>query len=262
MDLDASSGNRDIASPIRQIRCDVVGSTNSEALARARAGDPGPVWITARAQTQGRGRRGRTWTSPPGNLYATLLLRDPAPASAAPQLSFVAALAVHDAVLAAAGQHPISLVLKWPNDLLCNKAKLAGVLIEGEGRPLAVAIGIGVNCRHHPVDTTYPATDLRAAGVDVGPDQLLDLLSGAMLRRLAQWDRGRGFDSIRADWLARAHAPGTDLRLRLAEREIIGSFETLDDAGRLILRRPDGNTEAIMAGDVIPIGQGVPATMR
>ena len=262
MELDTSSGNRNIASSIRQIHCDVVSSTNSEALARAHAGDPGPLWITARAQTHGRGRRGRTWTSPPGNLYATLLLRDPAPAAAAPQLSFVAALAVHDAVRAAAGRHLVSLVLKWPNDLLCNNGKLAGILIEGEGRPLAVAVGIGVNCRHHPADTAYPATDLRAAGVEIGPEQLLDLLSPAMLRRLAQWDRGRGFAAIRADWLARAHPPGTELRLTLAEREIIGLFETLDDAGRLILRRRDGTTEAIMAGDVFLTSQSVPAAVR
>ncbi len=262
MDLDTSSGNRNIASSIRQIRCDVVGSTNSEALARARAGDPGPLWMTARAQTEGRGRRGRAWTSPPGNLYATLLLRDPGPAPAAPQLSFVAGLAVFDAVLAAANRHPISLVLKWPNDLLCNNAKLAGILIEGEGSPLAVAIGIGVNCRHHPGDTEYPATDLREAGVEISPEQLLHFLSPAMLRRLVQWDRGRGFEAIRSDWLARAHPPGTELRLRLAQREITGSFETLDDTGRLILRRKDGSTEAIMAGDVFPIAQGVPAAVR
>jgi BirA family biotin operon repressor/biotin-[acetyl-CoA-carboxylase] ligase len=180
----------------------------------------------------------------------------------APQLSFVAALAVHDAVLAAAGQHALSLMLKWPNDVLCNGAKLAGILIEGEGRPLAVAIGIGINCRQHPADTTYAATDLRQAGVEVSPEQLFDRLAPAMQRRLAQWDRGQDFASIRADWLARAHAPGTELSLRVGERMSTGTFETLDETGRLILRRAEGNTEAIMAGDVFPIGQSVPATAR
>jgi BirA family biotin operon repressor/biotin-[acetyl-CoA-carboxylase] ligase len=262
MDPDTSCGAANIASSVRQIRYDSIGSTNAEALTRARAGDPGPLWITARAQTAGRGRRGRTWTSPPGNLYATLLLGDPGPAAVAPQLSFVAALAVHDAVLAAAGHHPISLMLKWPNDVLCGGAKLAGILIEGEGRPLAVAIGIGVNCRQHPADTAFPATDLGQAGVHVSPEQLFDRLAPAMQHRLAQWDRGHGFGSIRADWLARAHAPGTELSLRLGERESTGAFETLDEAGRLILRRPDGNTEAIMAGDVFPLVRPVPATVR
>jgi BirA family transcriptional regulator, biotin operon repressor / biotin---[acetyl-CoA-carboxylase] ligase len=262
MDHDTSCGAVNIASSVRQIRYDVIGSTNAEALARASAGDPGPLWIIARAQTAGRGRRGRAWTSPSGNLYATLLLNDPWPAALAPQLSFVAALAVHDAVLAAARPHPLSLMLKWPNDVLCSGAKLAGILIEGEGRPLNVAIGIGINCRQHPADTAYPATDLREAGVDVSPEQLFDQLATAMECRLGQWDRGRGFASIRADWLVRAHAPGTELSLRLGQRESVGSFETLDDAGRLILRRPDGNTEAIMAGDVFPIGQSVAATAR
>jgi BirA family biotin operon repressor/biotin-[acetyl-CoA-carboxylase] ligase len=262
MDPDTSCGAANIASSVRQIRYDSIGSTNAEALARARAGDPGPLWITARAQTAGRGRRGRAWTSPPGNLYATLLLGDPGPAAVAPQLSFVAALAVHDAILAAAGPHPISLMLKWPNDVLCNGAKLAGILIEGEGRPLKVAIGIGINCRQHPADTAYRATDLGEVGLDVSPEQLFDQLASAMARRLGQWDRGHGFASIRADWLARAHAPGTELSLRFGERESAGSFETLDDAGRLILRRPDGNTEAIMAGDVFPIGQPIAATAR
>jgi BirA family biotin operon repressor/biotin-[acetyl-CoA-carboxylase] ligase len=262
MEPDTSCGAANIVSPVRQIRYDVVGSTNAEALARARAGDPGPLWITARAQTTGRGRRGRAWTSPAGNLYATLLLGDPGPAAVAPQLSFVAALAVHDAVLAAAGQHALSLMLKWPNDVLCNGAKLAGILIEGEGRPLAAAVGIGINCRQHPSETAYPATDLREVGAEVSPEQLFDLLAPAMQRRLAQWDRGQGFASTRAAWLARAHPPATELSLRLGGRESVGSFETLDEAGRLILRRSDGNTEAIMAGDVFPIGQPVPATVR
>jgi BirA family transcriptional regulator, biotin operon repressor / biotin---[acetyl-CoA-carboxylase] ligase len=168
---------------------------------------------------------------------------------------------VHDAV-SAAGQHALALMLKWPNDVLCNGAKLAGILIEGEGRPLAAAIGIGINCRQHPSETTYPATDLREVGVEVSPEQLFDLLAPAMQRRLAQWDRGQGFASIRAAWLARAHPPGTELSLRLGGRERLGSFETLDEAGRLILRRADGNTEAIMAGDVFPIGQPVAATVR
>src|SRR5215813_8400103 len=126
------------AAGVGLIACDMIASTNSEALAYARAGERGPLWVTARAQTAGRGRRGRTWVSEPGNLFATLLLTDPAPPDRAAQLSFVAALASR-------------LALKWPNDVLCDGAKLAGILIEAEGtRPLVVAVGIGINCRHHP----------------------------------------------------------------------------------------------------------------
>jgi BirA family biotin operon repressor/biotin-[acetyl-CoA-carboxylase] ligase len=244
--------------PIRHIAYDVVGSTNSEALARARAGDAGPLWITAVAQTAGRGRRGRAWTSEPGNLYATLLLRDPSPAALAPQLSFVGGLAVCDAILQFAGSTEARPVLKWPNDVFLRGAKVAGVLIEGEGTPLAVAIGVGVNCTSHPANTDYPATDLRAQGIAVEANDLLQALSRAMALRLAQWKRGTGFSAIRADWEARAHPVGSALRVRLAERELSGQFEALDDLGRLLLRLPDGSVETVTAGDV-SVGRPAPA---
>src|SRR5262245_61016235 len=188
MDPEASRSELDNGSPTRHIAGDVVGSSNSEALALARAGEPTPFWMTARMQTTGRGRRGRNWVSPPGNLYATLVLRDPSPPPLAPQLSFVAALAVHDAV-ASLSARDLSLVLKWPNDVICGGAKVAGVLIEGEGTPLIVAIGIGINCAHHPRETDHPATDLPAEGINVAPADLFVALSVALARRLRQWDR-------------------------------------------------------------------------
>jgi BirA family transcriptional regulator, biotin operon repressor / biotin---[acetyl-CoA-carboxylase] ligase len=242
------------AAPVRRIACDVVSSTNSEALARARAGETGPLWFTARAQTAGRGRRGRAWVSAPGNLFATLLLTDPAPAALASQLSLVAGLAVCDAILAIANAEP-PLALKWPNDVLLRGKKLAGILIEGERMPVAVAIGIGINCATHPDDTEFPATDLREQGVEATPEGLLATLSSALGRRLTQWDRGANFASTRADWLARAHSAGSGLRVRLAEREFSGRFETLDDAGRLLLRLPDGSLEVVTGGDVFGIGR-------
>src|SRR5882672_7612875 len=146
------------AAGVGLIACDTVGSTNAEALRCARAGETGPLWITARAQSAGRGRRGRAWVSEPGNLYATLLLTDPAPPARAAQLSFVAALAVHDAIAQLAPSLAPRLALKWPNDVLCDGRKAAGILIEAEGaHPLIVAVGIGVNCRHHPEVTEHPA---------------------------------------------------------------------------------------------------------
>src|SRR5712691_5658318 len=130
---------------VRHITYDTLGSTNAEALTLARAGERGPLWITAKSQSVGRGRRGSAWSSPPGNLYATLLLSEPSPPEVAPQLSFVAALALHDAVAQCAPQLGPLLKVKWPNDLLLNGKKLAGILIEGESEPVfAVAIGIGV----------------------------------------------------------------------------------------------------------------------
>lgn len=150
---------------VRHISYEALGSTNAEALAHARAGERGPLWVTAKTQNAGRGRRGSTWVSAPGNLFATLLLTEPSPPKAAPQLSFVAALALHDAVAECAPQVGALLKVKWPNDLLFGGKKIAGILIEGESHPVfAVAIGIGINCAAHPDDTPYPATAARDRG--------------------------------------------------------------------------------------------------
>jgi len=236
---------------------DTIDSTNAEALRRARAGERGPLWIVAKAQSAGRGRRGRAWISPAGNLHATLMLTDPAPPAAAPQLGFVAGLALHDAAVAAAPALAARLALKWPNDLLCGLRKLAGILIEGEGHPVAAAMGIGVNCRHHPDATEFPATDFAAEGADVDAAALFDRLAAAMRVRLVQWDRGAGFADIRAAWLARAHGCGQPIRVRLAEREMTGCFETIDGAGRLMLRIRNGGLEAIAAGELFPLDRYV-----
>ena len=240
---------------VRHVHYETLGSTNAEALARARAGERGPLWITAATQTAGRGRRGSAWVSGPGNLYATLLLAEPSPKEAAPQLSFVAALALHDAVAQCAPGLGPMLTLKWPNDLLLGGAKLAGILIEGESEPeFAVAIGIGVNCARHPDDTRYPATDLAAAGALVTPDALFGALAGAFVRRQAQWQRGSGFAGIRADWLKRAAGLGEPIRVRLPERELSGRFDGLDDGGHLLLQG-EGGRITVTAGEVFGLGQ-------
>ncbi len=232
---------------------DIIDSTNAEALRRARAGERGPLWIVATQQTAGRGRRGRSWVSPPGNLHATLLLTDPAPAAAAPQLGFVAGLALHDAAVAASPALAPRVALKWPNDLLCGTRKIAGILIEGEGSPVTVAVGIGVNCRHHPSAVEHEATDFAEHGAAVAAPALLGALREAMATRLRQWDRGAGFAAIRTGWLARAGGVGRAIRVRLAEREACGHFEAIDEAGRLVLRAADGSLDAIAAGEVFPL---------
>jgi BirA family transcriptional regulator, biotin operon repressor / biotin---[acetyl-CoA-carboxylase] ligase len=244
-----------VAAGYRLTAHDTLASTNAEALALARGGERGPLWVVAREQTAGRGRRGNSWVSPPGNLYATLLLTDPAPAEYAPQLSFVAVLALYDAIAASAPALRKALALKWPNDLLCGSAKLAGILIEGEraADALAVAIGIGVNCESHPAQTPYPATDLRGEGAAVAVEALFEALTSNITRRLTQWRRGAGFAEIRADWIARAAGIGGDMRARLPDREIIGRGEGLDEHGRLLLRLPDGSLQAIAAGEVFPM---------
>jgi BirA family transcriptional regulator, biotin operon repressor / biotin---[acetyl-CoA-carboxylase] ligase len=239
---------------------DVLGSTNAEALIQSRRGEKGPLWVVAGEQTAGRGRRGREWISAPGNLYATLLLFDPAPAEAAPQLAFVSGLAVHDAIISCARDLIEGLVLKWPNDVLYANRKLAGILIESEAvaGKLAVAVGIGVNCVRHPAQTSFPATDLGVAGKKVSPENLLYALSHSMMRRLDQWNRGADFGQIRTDWLTCVTGLGREITVRLNGRDLNGHFEGLDDSGRLILRLADGRLQTITAGDVFPVAERAP----
>jgi BirA family biotin operon repressor/biotin-[acetyl-CoA-carboxylase] ligase len=236
---------------VRLVAHEVLGSTNAEALNLARQGERGPLWIVAERQTAGRGRRGRAWVSPPGNLFASLLLTAPAPPERWPQLSLVAALALHDAVTeVAAGLKPL-IAIKWPNDLLLGRAKFGGILIEGEGGDDgAVAIGIGINCASHPANTDFPATDLAAAGAVISPAMLFTPLSVKMIGRLAQWNGGEGFSTVRTDWMARAAGIGEEVRVRLGDRELSGRFEALVDAGSLLLRLPDGDVQIITAADV------------
>jgi BirA family biotin operon repressor/biotin-[acetyl-CoA-carboxylase] ligase len=255
------SGASTEAESVRHIALDEVGSTNDEALRRARGGARGPFWITARTQTAGRGRRGRSWVSEPGNLYATLLLADPCEPARAAELSFVAALALHDALLAAVPAGLPSLLLKWPNDVLVGGRKCAGILVEGEQAfgGFVAALGIGVNCARHPTDAAFPATDLAAEGVALRPNDLFPPLADAIGRRLAQWRRGDGFAALRADWLDRTFRVGEQVRVRLPDRVVTGTFSGLDRDGRLMLQSTGGGPEIIAAGDVFAIGADVPA---
>jgi BirA family transcriptional regulator, biotin operon repressor / biotin---[acetyl-CoA-carboxylase] ligase len=249
IELDARAS----AAGVRLRTYDEIDSTNAEALRLLRQGEPGPLWITAERQSAGRGRRGRKWISVSGNLHASLLLTDPGPVEDWPQLSFVAALAVHDAVVEVAPAIRPMLELKWPNDVLLSGAKFAGILIEGEGREEegAVVIGIGINCAAHPAGAAFPATDLTAGGASVSAAAVFAALSVKMPGRIAQWNRGNGFATIRADWLARAAGIGENIRLGLSDRELAGRFEGLDDSGALVLVAPDGGKVVVAAGDVI-----------
>ena len=251
------------ATGVRLIARDAVASTNAEALALARVGESGMLWLTGRLQTAGRGRRGRQWHSPSGNLYASLLLTAPCLPEQAPQFSFVAALALHDALTELALALGARLTLKWPNDLLLDGGKVAGILVEGEtladGR-FAAVIGIGVNCASHPADTSYPATDLAEAGIEAAPEAVFECLSRAMSRRLAQWDGGKNFAAIRNDWLAHTACLGEPILLR-APADIEGVFAGVDEHGRLLLRTADGAIQTFAAAEVdlrAKNGSGVP----
>ena len=233
------------------ISYDSVGSTNTEVCNRARAGERKPLWIVAQQQTAGRGRRGNVWISEPGNLYASLLVPE-VPKGRAGELAFVAGLAVYDALAELAPPVASRLALKWPNDILLAGAKLGGVLIEAEND--WAVVGIGVNCKHHPPQTTLPATSLCAAGADLSADEVLTRLSRTMLVRLKQWDNSAGFADVRSDWLVRATGVGQNIQVRRHRDELSGQFHGLDATGQLLLRLPDGNIQAVNSGEIFVLG--------
>ena len=235
-------------------RFEKLGSTNDEAKALARAGAPERTIVWAGEQTAGRGRRGRTWLSPPGNLYLSLVLRPEGGPARAAQLGFVAALGLGDALAALAGP-ALGLRYKWPNDVLADGRKLAGILLESENaasdRVDFVVAGLGVNIIAAPEDVEYPATSLAAEGVaGVTPAVLL----GGFVRHFATW-AGRwceaGFAPVRAAWLARASGLGEPIRVRLESTTLCGRFLDLDDDGALVLDGEDGR-KRIAAGEVFP----------
>jgi BirA family biotin operon repressor/biotin-[acetyl-CoA-carboxylase] ligase len=230
---------------------DEIDSTNEEARRLAASGERGPVWITAGRQTAGRGRRGRKWDSPTGNLAATLLLGPGKCASECAQLSFVSALAVSDTV--ASFTPDADVKVKWPNDVLANGRKVAGILLESASQgadPLFLAIGIGMNLKMHPSDTEFPATSLPALGISapLARHALLEL-AGAFAKWYEVW-RADGFLPIRDAWLARAAGLGTRIRVRLTNEETMGIFEGIDATGALLLRETQDRVRTIAAGEV------------
>lgn len=230
-------------------------STNAEAL-RLAPGLTGPAWIMAREQTAARGRRGRGWAMPAGNFAGTLVLRPQGGPLAAAQLSFVAALALYDALADACGPSA-RLAIKWPNDVLLNGGKVAGILLESAGTGGAVqsvAVGIGVNLAAAPdvsavePQAVTPVSVLGETGHPVPPEEFLDLLAAAFARWQAQLDT-YGFTPIRNAWLARAARLGEPIIARTGGHEHHGIFEGIDDSGALVLKTAAGR-QVIPAADV------------
>jgi BirA family biotin operon repressor/biotin-[acetyl-CoA-carboxylase] ligase len=224
-------------------------STNDDVAALALAGEAEGLWLRADTQTGGRGRQGRPWVSPTGNLSASTLVRIRPGDPSAPGLALVAAVALEQVASAYAGETRIQL--KWPNDLLLDGAKLSGILLERHGD--AVVIGVGVNLAYHPEQVERPAISLAAAGI-AAPDPALFLadLAASFAHWLARW-RGEGLAPVRGRWLARAHPPGTPLAARTADgTETIGLFDGLDADGALLLRTSEG-VRVIHAADVFLI---------
>jgi BirA family biotin operon repressor/biotin-[acetyl-CoA-carboxylase] ligase len=239
---------------------DNIGSTNAEAMLRARDGERGPTWFVTSEQTAGRGRRHRPWVAPRGNLASSILeVIDVAPAVAA-TLGFAAGLALEQALqrvsveasLRQAGSDRLKFALKWPNDVLAGRQKLAGILLEAEAvaSGLAVVVGIGTNVIAAPEGTPTPAISLAALGVQIGAEELFAELSDAWVELRGIWDNGRGFGEIRKLWLERAAGLGEKVAVQTGGATLEGNFETLDETGCMIVRTPDGRRVPIAAGDV------------
>ncbi len=230
-----------------------VGSTNTEALRLADEGDAGHLWVRAERQLQGKGRRGRNWVSETGNLYASLLLIDPAPKAALANLPLVAAVGVYDALRDFFSHAPQALAIKWPNDILVDGAKINGILLESAIRPdggHAVVIGCGINCKHNPDNPHYPATNLASCGIDTTVDAMFARLARTMADALALWNRGAGFAAVRERWLLAAQGIGEQVTVNHSDHSVTGMFEDIDRDGYLCLRLDDGTRQKISAGDL------------
>lgn len=256
-----SLGPRAVSAGYRLAAFDQIGSTNAEALARARDGEQGPIWFVTSEQTAGRGRRHRPWIAPRGNLASSILeVIEISPAVAA-TLGFAAGLALEAALqkvscegsLRRAGSDEMKLALKWPNDLLAGNKKLAGILLEAEavaGNRLAVVVGIGTNVVAAPQATPTPAISLKALGIDICAEDLFAALSDAWVEYRGIWDNGRGFAEIRSRWLERAAGLAQPVSIQSGRSTISGTFATLDESGCMIIDTSDGRRVPISAGDV------------
>ena len=248
---------------------ETLGSTNTEAMALARSGETGPLWVAAKRQEAGRGRRGSAWISADGNLAASLLwpVGGVAPDHVA-GLGFVAGLALVRALAHCSrdlgsqdlgcrdlgcGKSGDAFRLKWPNDVLAEGAKLAGILLEAETLPggrRAVVIGFGVNVARAPDGLPYPVTALARWRDGAEAGALFETLSDRFVEEARIWDGGRGFSTVRRRWLERAAGVGAPVSVRSGSETWTGVFDGIDEGGRLVILAPDGTRRTVTAGEV------------
>jgi BirA family biotin operon repressor/biotin-[acetyl-CoA-carboxylase] ligase len=250
-----SSPSPKLPAGYRLLRLETVDSTNAEARRRAKAGEPGPLWIWSARQSQGRGRGGREWISQPGNLFASLLIGVNCPIRVAGQLALVAGVIAYDTVAKLVAYEGRSeIMLKWPNDILLTGEKVAGMLLENVGSPVEnrsqVIIGTGINLANHPDDLPQPAVSLGAYDINIAPADALQVLAATTHEWLTRWNEGTGFPGIRRAWLDRAGPTGRPLRVTINGDETEGVYAGLDSDGALRLLTPDGSEYRIAAGDV------------
>lgn len=236
------------------VKRDRVTSTNESLRALADEGAPEGTMLVARSQSAGRGRYGRRWQSPEGNLYLSVLLRPDCAPMQALQLGFVAGVALGDAISA---RVPASVPVqhKWPNDILLDGKKLAGILLEsgttGGAKLDWLVIGMGVNVVSAPKDTAFPATALADHGCTLGPGDLIAPIAHALSHWIERW-RKDGFAPVRAAWYARAYRRGQAVQVRFENGAKSGLFVGLDDDGAMLLQTAGGARERLSYGAVFP----------
>jgi len=241
----------------RQLALETCASTNAYALSLARQGEPSNLWVTAKTQTAGKGSRGRDWTCIQGNLFTSLLLRDAAPIKKLYQLTFIASIAVSDAIsefslsTSFPAQNPAH---KWPNDVLLNGKKCSGILLESQmnGDESVVVIGIGVNCGAHPGgNLLHKATSLIDEGIKVSVDELVLAIAKHMAHHISLWESGNNFAAIRNVWLEKAYGVGEQITIQLPGKPLLeGVFSGLNDEGQLLLEMASGAVETISTADI------------
>jgi BirA family biotin operon repressor/biotin-[acetyl-CoA-carboxylase] ligase len=247
------TGTPELPPGFHLVALDETASTNDDAKARAAAGGlaEGITVVWAKHQTAGRGRLARTWVSQPGNLFCTFLVPHHAPVARMAEMGFVAGLAVAEAI---AGFVPagVAVTCKWPNDVLVDGKKAAGVLLEsastGGEAASWVVVGIGINVASHPAETIYPATSLSDAGATASIEHVLEALAERFHAGLARW-QADGFAPVRDGWVARAEGIGETATVDLGTEKVTGVFAGLDISGAMLLQTEDG-ARRINAGDV------------
>jgi len=243
---------------------DLVGSTNDLARERAEAGAPAGLVIRADRQDAARGRRGRSWSAPPGNLYCSVVLRPKQSPAVIATLSFVTVTALGDVLAELLPQRAVRH--KWPNDLLVEGCKISGILLEGAGggpaSGSALVIGLGVNIVSHPDQTLYPVTDIVAqGGAPISPTDLLERFLARFAHHYDAWEKG-GFPAILPAWRARAIGIGNEIVVRLETETLTGKFADIDADGTLLLEQNGNTTRRIAAGDIFLLEAQAPAALE
>lgn len=236
------------------LSCEEIDSTNEEAKRLARGGGSHGAVIWAKEQRAGRGRAGRSWSSPPGNLYCSVLLQPGCDLDIIAQLTYVAAVAVHE-TLSGILPEPEAIALKWPNDVLVNGKKIAGILLESfavdSQSPRWVAVGVGINVDNSPKDVSFPATSLKEEGVEIISAKIvLSRFIHTFIETYNLWSR-KGFAPVRKAWLSNAWGLDSDVRISLPQEELYGIFKSIDKDGGLVLELSPKERRTIHAGDIL-----------